>query len=478
MIDLRRQLRDYAGEGWYPFHMPGHKRAADSPAGPDAAIDITEIDGFDDLHHPEGILDEMQKDAARLIGSGTCRFLVNGSTAGILAAVRAAVPKGSAVLVDRRCHLSVYHALILGELVPHYLYPATDPETGIASAPTAADVRNALEAAPELRTVIITSPSYEGVAADVRGIAEAAHAHGACLIVDEAHGAHLPFMDMFPESAVRAGADLVVQSLHKTMPALTQCALLHNCSGRVPQERIDAALDIFQTSSPSYVLMASIGNALRWAEEEPERFTAYGERICRLRGELAKLKRIGLFGGAGPADEASAYDPGKIVLYDRGGAWDGRALYGRLREEYRLQPEMAVGRYVVLMTSPADTDEGFERLLAAAREIDRELCESPCAPADAGSGTGNAPAEGAAVRPGHSPERVLTPAEAEDREKETVPVETAEGRICGDLIYCYPPGIPLLVPGERIGAEEARALAAEAAELRGVREGKVRVIHG
>ncbi|MBQ1415579.1 MAG: amino acid decarboxylase, partial [Lachnospiraceae bacterium] len=163
MIDLRRQLRDYAGEGWYPFHMPGHKRAADSPAGPDAAIDITEIDGFDDLHHPAGILDEMQKEAARLIGSGTCRFLVNGSTAGILAAVRAAVPKGSAVLVDRRCHLSVYHALILGELVPHYLYPAADPETGIASAPTAVDVRNALEAAPELRAVIITSPSYEGV---------------------------------------------------------------------------------------------------------------------------------------------------------------------------------------------------------------------------------------------------------------------------------------------------------------------------
>ena len=134
---LYDKLKAYAKSDVYPFHMPGHKRQPEGELPYD--IDITEIDGFDDLHHPEGILDEMQKEAARLIGSGTCRFLVNGSTAGILAAVRAAVPKGSAVLVDRRCHLSVYHALILGELVPHYLYPAADPETGIASAPTAAD---------------------------------------------------------------------------------------------------------------------------------------------------------------------------------------------------------------------------------------------------------------------------------------------------------------------------------------------------
>ena len=493
MRDLREQLRAYAGEGWYPFHMPGHKRAEGSPAGPDAAIDITEIDGFDDLHHPAGILKEMQEDAARLIGSGQCRFLVNGSTAGILAAVRAAAPKGSAVLVDRRSHVSVYHAMILGELKPRYLFPETDPETGIALPPTAEDVRSALEADPDIRAVIITSPSYEGTAADVRGIAEAAHERGACLIVDEAHGAHLPFMNQcsertalrFPESAAAAGADLAVQSLHKTMPALTQCALLHNCSDRVPQERIDAALDIFQTSSPSYVLMASVGSALRWAEERPERFAEYAERLRRLREGLAGLERVGLFGGAsgnvsGEASNGASgadCDPGKIVLYDRGGAASGRELYDMLRGRL-IQPEMSAGGYVVLMTSPADTDEGFERLLAAAREIDRGLRENVVPETASDERAAEAPDAYGKPFGFEAPEQVLTPAEAEEHEKEPIPAGEAEGRICGDFIYRYPPGIPLLVPGERIGAAEVRAFTAGGAEYRGVIEGKVRVIHG
>ena len=488
MRDLRETLRAYAAEGWYPFHMPGHKRRADSPAGPDAAIDITEIDGFDDLHHPTGILKEMQEDAARLTGSLHCRFLVNGSTAGVLAAVRAAVPKGSAVLVDRRSHISVYHALILGELRPRYLFPGTEPETGIAWAPTAEDVRRALaeirkETSEEAAAVILTSPSYEGVAADIRGIAEAAHEHGACLIVDEAHGAHLPFLKatgIFPESAVTAGADLVVQSLHKTMPALTQCAVLHTCSGRVPQERIDAALRIFQTSSPSYLLMASIGNALRDAGERPEQFSEYAGRLRALRDGLAECGRITLFEGTNRAGNDAAragtpgYDPGKIVLYDRGGsgcALSGRELYDLLRERYLLQPEMAAGRYVVLMTSPADTEEGFSRLLAAAREI------------GAGeSGTREAAeTHTAAAEPPEPPEQVLTPAAAVDAETEEIPVANAEGRVSAAFLYRYPPGIPELVPGERINAAAIRQIGAAAAdlcEIRGLEGGKVRVIHG
>ena len=518
MKDLRKQLEAYAGEGWYPFHMPGHKRRPDSPAGPEAAVDITEIDGFDDLHHPEGILREMQEDAARIFGSRKCRFLVNGSTAGILAAVRAAVPKDGRILVDRRCHISVYHALILGGLRPRYLFPETDSETGIALAPTAEEVRRALaedrveaDVKDRIRAVILTSPSYEGVTADIRGIAEAAHEEDACLIVDEAHGAHLPFLNrfaaetanrepqshagrtaaFFPESAIFGGADLVIQSLHKTMPALTQCALLHNCSERVPQERIDAALDIFQTSSPSYVLMASIVSALRDAEERPEQFGAYAKRLTELREGLAACRRIALFAGGNAAAEGG-YDPGKIVLYDRTGTWNGRDLYDLLRERFLLQPEMSAGRYVVLMTSPADTEEGFGRLLAAARELDAE----PAAKNAAGDAALDAGRTGSVETPEQmefpeqtgvpeqagSPEQVMTPAEAEDaaceRGTECVLPAEAVGRVSADFFYCYPPGIPLLVPGERIDEGFVRRLEAETDTVRGLREGKVRVIHG
>ena len=228
MQDLLEKLQEYRAEDMYPFHMPGHKRKP-LPFPNPYSIDITEIDGFDNLHHAEGILKEAQERAADLYGSKECFYLVNGSTCGLLAAICAATKKRDKVLVARNCHKAVYHALYLNELQAEYIYPVIT-KSGIQGQIEPEQVKKALLLNPDIAAVILTSPTYEGVVSDINAIAGIAHERGIPLIVDEAHGAHLGFGAGFPENAVRQGADAVIMSLHKTLPSFTQTALLHLCS--------------------------------------------------------------------------------------------------------------------------------------------------------------------------------------------------------------------------------------------------------
>lgn len=456
MRDLYEELKAYAGTDRYPFHMPGHKRSGAVSFGDPFAVDITEIDGFDNLHHPEGMLKEMQEEAAAIYGTRQTYFHVNGSSGGILSAICAATKAGDEILVARNCHKSVYHAIVLRRLRPYYLFPDREEETGIAAAIRPEQVAEALRRHPGIRAVVLVSPNYEGVTADVPAIAKEVHAAGAVLIVDEAHGAHLPFCAMhaeakdggkadadFPPSALTSGADVVIQSLHKTMPALTQTALVHRVSDRVPRERLEEAQRMFQTSSPSYVLMASIVRAVRWGAEEGGAFRRYADWLKEFRretGAFACLKRFA------PEEIGWTADPGKLVLYDRTGQKSGRELYDVLCLRYGLQPEMCTERYVLLMTSPADTETGIGRLRAALKETDRELESS-----EPGREDGNRKAAGRV--PILRTEPVLTPAEADEAPKEPVSPDAAAGRTAGEYLYLYPPEIPLLVPGERVPEE-------------------------
>ena len=231
-VPLLERLSTYAASDAYPFHMPGHKRQVKmgitSVPNP-FSVDITEIDGFDNLHHAEDILKESMNSAAAVYGADRSWYLVNGSTCGILAAIAAAVKPGEKILMARNSHKSAYHAVILNQLEPVYLYPEEVPEFQIPGGIEPEQVERALLEHPEIRAVFVTSPTYEGIVSDIQGIAATAHRHGAALIVDEAHGAHLPFGDgnYFPDGALQEGADLVIQSLHKTLPSLTQTAILH-----------------------------------------------------------------------------------------------------------------------------------------------------------------------------------------------------------------------------------------------------------
>ena len=276
MEDLYEKLRKYCGSDYYPFHMPGHKRRLGMGMGDPLGFDITEIEGFDNLHHPEGILLEAQRRAARLYGAEETHFLVNGSTAGILCAIGACAPSGR-ILMARNSHRAAYHALSLNRLEAVWLYPGKFVPEGEAEAweelngpLLAADAEAALEACPDVRAVFITSPTYDGVCSDVAAIARAAHRRGLPLIVDGAHGAHFGMHPLFPENAVRQGADLVIHSLHKTLPAPTQTALLHVQGDRVDRRRLRRLLAVYQTSSPSYVLMAGIDRCVGLLEREKD----------------------------------------------------------------------------------------------------------------------------------------------------------------------------------------------------------------
>ena len=238
MSTLLEKLTAYGASDYYGFHMPGHKRKLDMLGGvTPCQIDITEIDGLDDLHHAEGILREAQERAAETYHADETHFLVNGSTVGILSAILGVTRRGDEILVARNCHKSVYHALEMQGLHPVYVYPDFDPDTQLNTEISADDIRRALETHPNIRAAVIVSPTYDGIVSDVESIAEAVHVHDIPLIVDEAHGAHFGFHPCFPENANQKGADIVIHSLHKTLPSLTQTALLHINGERVDRRR-------------------------------------------------------------------------------------------------------------------------------------------------------------------------------------------------------------------------------------------------
>ncbi len=291
---LQQQLETLSAAR-YPLHMPGHKRRAlPAPGLGCAAWDMTEIDGADDLHDADGILAAAMQRTAALYGSRRCWYLVGGSTVGLLAGIRALAPFGSEVIVARNCHKAVYHALELGQLTAHYLTPPVDAAFGIYGSVPPAAVAAALDAHPQARCVILTSPTYEGVVSDIASIARLCHAHGVPLLVDEAHGAHyLPFAAQYgwQGGAVAAGADLVVQSAHKTLPSLTQTAFLQLNGSLADPAEVERQLDVFETSSPSYPLLVSLDGCTGWlAQQGCAAFAAWRARLDRFDAAAKKLQ--------------------------------------------------------------------------------------------------------------------------------------------------------------------------------------------
>lgn len=455
-LSLTQRLEQYSQSGALPFHMPGHqRRPLHSPALP-WALDITEIDGFDDLHDPEGVLAESMARAARLWGAEGSRYLVNGSTGGILAALHAALPRGAKVLVARNCHKSVYHALELLDLSPIFLQPPLDPAFRVAGSLTVEAVAAALDAHPGIRALVFPSPTYDGVLSDVAGLCRLCHSRGVAVLVDEAHGAHLGFSP-FPAGAVAAGADVVIQSFHKTLPSLTQTAILHWQGRLVDPDRLARSLGIFQTSSPSYPLLASMDGCVRLLEREKDTlFPGWANRLAAFDKKIKSLRRLRVLCHVGDRAEDHpaffGFDPSKLVISTRGTGLTGPALMERLRRDFGLELEMAAVDSVTAMTGLGTTGESLDALAAALLFIDAELFPAPAVPLPAIPSL---------------PKRVLSAGEALERPAETLPLDRAAGRIAAEYLWAYPPGIPLLVPGEEVGADFAALCARyEAAGIR------------
>lgn len=443
---LYQQLISYGESDVYPFHMPGHKRRA-LPFPNPYTIDITEIDGFDNLHHAEGLIREAEERAAKLYGADRSYYLVNGSTCGLLAAICAAARRGDKVLAARNCHKAVYHAISMQGLAAEFLYPAIT-RGDLQGQITAAQVEEALTKHPDIAVVILTSPTYEGIVSDVAAIAACCHAHGAALIVDEAHGAHFGFGAGFPENAVRLGADAVIMSLHKTLPSFTQTALLHCNGGRIDTERVARYLGVYETSSPSYLFMAGMDACIDLIREQgAELFAQYRRRLDAFYRDTADLTQLHVMRREDLCkEEAYDWDDSKLMIY--AGTMGGEALHQELLGHYHLQMEMVSADYVLGMTSLMDTDEGMLRLVTALHEIDEKNRKT-----DLG---GEVPEAGFTARMYRENPRRMQIYQALDLPYREVPFDEAVGKMAADYVYLYPPGIPLIVPGEIITEEFIR----------------------
>lgn len=451
-MNLYQYLKEYSKE-IYPMHMPGHKRnfsiVGETPL---KEIDVTEVEGTDDLHDPEGIILKSMEKTAELYGSYFCRYVVNGSTCGILSSIYAFTERGDRILVARNCHKSVYNAINICGLLPVYVTPEYDGEFSINGSISPQLVEKALNEYPDIKLCVLTSLTYEGVVSDISAISKILHKKNIPLVVDEAHGAHLGFSEYFPKGAIKSGADCVIHSTHKTLPCLTQTAAVHICKslweGEELQEacrKLTEALGIFETSSPSYVLMSSIDQCMNYLSENSEKaFESYKNMLEDFSEKAKALKHIKILckGNDRKENHKSFYDfdSGKLVISLKNTSLGGAEFEKILREKYKIQTEMTSLNYCVAMTSFCDSEKGFERLFNALSHIDQEYG-----------------AENIFINENTMGGKIIEPPvsiyEARKCQKEYVSLEEAEGKICGEYVFAYPPGIPIFAPGELITKE-------------------------
>lgn len=479
---LAERLAAYAAGRPCRLHIPGHKgrggtaKEGDPADGPWSAWftwDVTEIEGLDNLHEPEGVIAEAQRLAAACFGAEEAFFLVGGATAGNLATILALCDPGDLLVVQRDAHQSVLHGLQLAGARAVFVSPQVCPHSGLPAGVRPEDVRSALERYPEAKAVFLTDPNYYGAGSDVRALAEIAHAEDKPLVVDAAHGAHYGFHPALPPSALACGADAAVLSAHKSMPVLTMGALLAVRGGRIPKDELRRALRMVETSSPSYPVMASLDLARAWLDRngaaawEP----AMGA-VRRLRARLAGLMRFREWDGR----TAATKDPLKVALYDAEAVLDGFRLKREL-ERRGCFPEMADARHVLCAFGAGSRAEDADRLAEALADVARAFAvdggrsagksewartAAACGVGDAikAVGPGKAGAIGDVFAALPSVSEPVAFSRRSRRPVERVPLEKAVGRTAAEPVVPYPPGVPVVMPGETLTAEAVRALAA------------------
>lgn len=436
------------------FHMPGHKHGVVEDPQLEAlwgdrlfGADLSEIGGVDNLHAPTGALAEAQALAARLWGADETHFLVNGSTAGNHAALLATVRPGGAVVLPRASHRSVFAALMLSDAKPVYVPPLYHPDVALPLGADLSRVAKAVRSVSPLAAVHVTAPNYYGYGVDVAAWADLAHAHEAPLIVDEAHGSHFAFLPGFPDAprpALRQGADLAVQSIHKTLGSLYQSSMLHSRRGRVDPHRLQQALAMLQSSSPSSLLLASLDAArARLSVSGPALLSHAVSMAEEARERIRKIPGLWCYGrelvGRGGV---TAHDPTKVLVRvaDLGTTGFGAAEW--LAGRHRIEAELADGDHALFSITLADTEDGIQRLIAGLESLSRHRGELPRRRSIATS------TEWPAI-----PTAILGLREAFFAPAEPLPLREAVGRVAAEPVIPYPPGIPALLPGEVIDGE-------------------------
>ena len=446
-MPLLAAMLKYKQEQVYPFHTPGHKGgrgmepllAGELGAGA-VQMDVSLMAELDDIHCPEGCIAAAQTLAAQIYGSDRCFFAVNGTTQAIQAMLMTAVKPGGKVLVPRNAHRSVAGGLLLGDLEPVYVLPQFDAVFGINTQVTAWQVEEALQQDPSIKAVLLTSPNYYGQAADIKAIAHIAHSHGAVLLVDEAHGPHLGFSELLPPSALDCGADACAQSTHKILGAMTQCSMLQVRGQRLDLERAADVMSLLTTTSPNYLLLASL-DAARFqlasgGRQMAEQAVAAAAKLRRLLQGFADLKLLGA--ECGGTSGVAGFDSTKVTVNVASWGYTGIEVGEKLRQA-GIAIELTDADNVLFLVTYGDGGADYDAVLAKIYQVFTELEQNRKQPRRL-TVSSQLPA----------PQQVMSLRRAFDSAKTSVPLGQSSGRICAEQVSFYPPGIPVLLPGELI----------------------------
>jgi arginine/lysine/ornithine decarboxylase len=455
-------LIGYARSGIYGFHTPGHKGGRFAAPELEAMVgkrglelDLPAMTATDNTFHPTGCVLEAQRLASNLFGSGETIFLSAGSTLGVATALLATVPQGHTVALPRNIHRSVVAGLVLSGALPRFIAHDVLAECG-ALGVTPERLAETLDREPRPAAVLITRPSYYGLARGLRDVVAVCRERQIPLIVDEAHGAHLHFLpEGGPEPALAAGADLVVQSCHKTLGSLLGSAQLHiGRESLVDPGQVHDALNVLQTTSPSFLLLASLDVMRRWlAREGRELFAAAVEEARRMEDTIDSIPGLRVMRTENePRLAGHTRDPLRLVVNVSGTGWSGYEVERHLRTKFQVEDEMADWFNVVYVLGPRDDPAARERLLAGLQSVSDKSRESRGKSQEQGLSSIESQLSTDLLQP-PIPPLAMPPRKAGLARKETIPLDEATGRTCAEMVMFYPPGIPLLMPGELVTAK-------------------------
>ncbi len=428
-----------------PFDVPGHKRGRGNPelaAFLGVAcldVDVNSMKMLDNLCHPVSVIRDAEHLAAEAFRAAHAFFMVSGTTGSVQAMILSTVGRGDKIIMPRNVHRSAINALILCGAVPIYVNPSIEDTLGIALGMRTDDVADAMERHPDAKAVFVNNPTYYGICSDLRAITEKAHARGMKVLVDEAHGTHLYFSDRLPTAAMDAGADMAAISMHKSGGSLTQSSILL-CADTMPLGYVHQIINITQTTSASYLLLASLDISRRNLALRGR------EVIDRIIGLVAyardEINAIGDYYAYGreliDGDAVYDFDTTKLSIYTRATGLAGIEVYDILRDDYDIQTEFGDIANLLAYVSVGDRPKDIERLVAALAEIRRNYRKD----------------SSKTLKMEYiDPVVVCGPQDAFYAEKESLPIQETKGRICAEFVMCYPPGIPILAPGEEITDE-------------------------
>lgn len=446
-MPLFEALVKYAKKNTTPFDVPGHKMGAQSSPLKNVLgemtmkMDVNSMKELDLLSHPESVIKEAQQLAANAFGADHAFFLVNGTTSGILAMILATCKPDDVLIVPRNCHKSVMNGLILSGAKPVFIEPEVDVHFGISHGISVKNVEKTLLAYPEAKAILVTYPTYFGSMNDLRNICKLAHDRDITVIVDSAHGAHLPFMPGQIDP-ISAGADIVTMSMHKTGGSLTQSSILLLNEGRISAKKMQKTLNMLQTTSANYLLMSSLDAARHeLALYGYDRFKALKPIVDKAIHDIEQNTCFEVLKND-YVDQLcmQTHDWTKLVIRVNDCGLTGFEVYTLLKEKYQIQMELAEGYVVMAVITTADNEKSLKKLVWALCDIDHVY-------------GGKKPIYSTSVISTHANKLMISPRDAHYADHELVPVDMAVGKISADLLMIYPPGIPLVIPGELISEE-------------------------